>query len=160
MTIDKERVIENITKLSLEQQNQQLRLFAKVDLATKLKILEYQKQLFHKLKNIQGDAHNAMLTLVSLIIAVENITKELDIVKINAVKLRGKNARQKAKRQKLLGLWSVVRTLKLEQNMSFRQIAEYLKKYHKFEVAHSTVYELWVELETKNFEQNGEKENG
>ena len=48
MTIDKERVIENITKLSLEQQNQHLRLFAKVDLATKLKILEYQKQILLK----------------------------------------------------------------------------------------------------------------
>ena len=43
--------IESITKLNLESQNQRLRLFAKVDIITKLKILEHQKQLFHKLKS-------------------------------------------------------------------------------------------------------------
>lgn len=153
-----QKKIEIITKLDLKSQNQQLRLFAKVDIATKLKILEHQKQLFHKLKNIHGDNDNAVLTLASLILAVDNIAKELDGVNLNAIKLRCKSAIYKAKRDRLLGYWAIIRTLKIEQSMSFRQIAEYLKKYHKFEVAHSTVYELWNELESKL--KNGEKENG
>lgn len=157
MMVDEERIIETITKQNLEVQNQKLRLFVKVDIATKLKILEHQKQLFHKLKSLYADADNTMLTLASLILAVDNVAKELGMVNINALKLRGKSIRQKLKRDRLLGYWAIIRALKLEQNMSFRQIAEYLKKYHKLEVAHSTVYELWNEFEVKKTPENGEK---
>lgn len=147
--------IEQLTKLSTELQNQKLRLFAKVDITTKLKIFEQQKQLFHKLKSAYSDIDNVILTLASLILAIEIITKELDSVNLNAIKLRHKSVRQRAKRDKLLGYWAIICTLKLEQNLSFRQIAQYIKKYHKLEVAHSTLYRLWSELETKN-QQNGE----
>lgn len=147
MNIEVEKIIETITKLSSEQQNQLLRLFAKVDITTKLKILDAQKELFHKLKSFYGDVDNAVLTLSSLILAIDTVTKELDIVTLNASKLRGKNNKAKIKRQKVLGYWAIVRTLKLEQNMSFRDIATYFAKYHKLEVSYSTIYELWSKLE-------------
>lgn len=147
MPIEEERVLENITKLNFESQNQRLRLFAKVDITTKLKILQYQKQLFHKLKDVHRDMDNAALTLASLILAIDGIAKEFDNVNLNVIKLRGKNNKAKVKRQKVLGYWAIVRTLKLEQNMSFRDIATYFAKYHKFEVSYSTIYELWNELE-------------
>jgi hypothetical protein len=140
-------ICESITKLNLESQNQRLRLFAKVDITTKLKILTSQKQLFHKLKSAYGDKDNTILTLASLVLAVDLVAKELDDVNLNAIKLRGKNTKTKVKRQKVLGYWAIVRTLKLEQNMSFRDIATYFAKYHKLEVSYSTVYELWNELE-------------
>ncbi len=140
-------ICESITKLNLESQNQNLRLFARVDLKTKLQILQLQKQLFHKLKNTHGDVDNTILTLSSLILAVDSVVKELDDVNLNAIKLRGKNNKVKIKRQKVLGYWAIVRTLKLEQNMSFRDIATYFAKYHKLEVSYSTIYELWNELE-------------
>lgn len=140
-------ICESITKLNLESQNQRLRLFAKVDITTKLKILTSQKQLFHKLKSAYGDKDNIILTLASLVLAVDLVAKELDDVNLNAIKLRGKNNKAKIKRQKVLGYWAIVRTLKLEQNMSFRDIATYFVKYHKLEVSYSTVYELWNELE-------------
>jgi len=147
MPIEEERVLENIIKLSFESQNQRLRLFAKVDITTKLKILQYQKQLFHKLKDVYRDMDNAALTLASLILAIDGIVKEFDDVNLNVIKLRGKNNKAKVKRQKVLGYWAIVRTLKLEQNMSFRDIATYFAKYHKLEVSYSTIYELWNELE-------------
>ena len=147
MPIEEERVLENIIKLSFESQNQRLRLFAKVDITTKLKILQYQKQLFHKLKDVHRDMDNAALTLASLILAIDGIAKEFDDVNLNVIKLRGKNNKAKVKRQKVLGYWAIVRTLKLEQNMSFRDIATYFAKYHKLEVSYSTIYELWNELE-------------
>lgn len=140
-------ICESITKLNLESQNQRLRLFAKVDITTKLKILTSQKQLFHKLKSAYGDKDNTILTLASLVLAVDLVAKELDDVNLNAIKLRGKNTKTKVKRQKVLGYWAIVRTLKLEQNMSFRDIATYFAKYHKLEVSYSTIYELWNELE-------------
>ena len=147
MSLDDEKSIETITKFSLEMQNQNLRLFARVDLKTKLQILQLQKQLFHKLKSVYGDLDNTILTLASLILAVDSVANELDDVNLNAIRMRGKNNKAKIKRQKVLGYWAIVRTLKLEQNMSCRDIATYFAKYHKLDVAHTTIHGLWKELE-------------
>jgi hypothetical protein len=149
MSLDDEKSIETITKFSLEMQNQNLRLFARVDLQTKLQILQLQKQLFHKLKSAYSDVDNTILTLSSLVLAIDAVAKELDDVNFNAIKLRGKNNKAKIKRQKVLGYWAIVRTLKLEQNMSFRDISTYFAKYHKLEASYSTIYKLWNELENK-----------
>ena len=150
------KAIEKITQQSYESQNQHLRFFAKVDLPIKLQILQLQKPFFHKLKSAYIDVDSAVLTLASLILAIDSVAKELDVVNLNAIKLRGKNHKTKVKREKLLGYWAIIRTLKLEQNMSFRDISSYFKKYHKFEVSYSTIYELWTELETTSTNQ---KEN-
>ncbi|TKI69070.1 hypothetical protein FCU45_08905 [Sulfurimonas crateris] len=151
-----ESLIEQFTKMNREVQNQKLRLFARVDTSTKLKILERQKPIFHKLRSSYSNVENAILTLVSLILAIDDVLKELDTVNLNVIKLKNKSVRQKAKRDKLFGYWAVIRTLKLEQDLSFRQIAQYLKKYHKLEVAHSTLYKFWSELETIKNEAKGE----
>ncbi len=149
------KVIEIITKQTYESQNQHLRFFARVDLSMKLQILQLQKPLFHKLKSTYTDVDNAVLTLASLILAIATVAKELDDVNLNAIKMRGKNQKTKIKREKVLGYWAIVRTLKLEQSMSFRDISSYFKKYHKFEVSYSTIRELWIELENKtNIEEN------
>ena len=87
------------------------------------------------------------MTLSSLVLAIDSVVKELDDVNLNVIKLRGKSIRQKVKRQKVLGYWAIVRTLKLEQKMSFRDISAYFAKYHKLEVSHSTIYGLWRQLE-------------
>lgn len=141
------RLFEKITKIDQEAQNQKLRLFAKVDLKTKIQILEQQKQLFHKLKSAHSDTENTILTLASLILAIDAVAKELDDVNLNAIKLRSKNNKSKIKRQKVLGYWAMVRTLRLEQNMSFRDIATYFAKYHKFQISYSTIFEMWNEIE-------------
>ena len=150
-------LIEQCTKMNQEAQNQNLRLFVRVELETKLKIFKEQKQLFHKLKSEHNDIDNTILTLSSFILAIHLIIKELDDVNFNAIKLRGKNNKAKIKRQKLLDHWAIIRVLRLEQNMSFRKISQYLLKYHRFEVSYSTIYGLWVELEnnTKMEENNG-----
>ena len=85
------KACEIITKLNQESQNKKLRLFAKVDFEIKLKILTFQKQLFHKLKNNNSDADNNILTLPSLILAIDSVVKQLDAVSFNAIKLRSKN---------------------------------------------------------------------
>ncbi len=151
-----EILIEHLTKLNQESQNQKLRLFARVDLQTKLQILQLQKQLFYKLKSAYSDVDNTILTLSSLVLAIDSVVNELDDVNLNAIKLRGKNNKAKIKRQKVLGYWAIVRTLKLEQNMSFRDIATYFAKYHKLEVSYSTIYELWNELENNTNIKNEE----
>ena len=155
MNNSKSTTCESLTKLNQESQNQKLRLFAKVDITTKLKILASQKQLFHRLKSSHGDIDNTVLTLSSLILAIDLIANELDDVNLNAIKLRSKNSKAKVKRQKVLGYWAIVRTLKLEQNMSFRDIATYFAKYHRLDVSYSTIFELWNKLEKKMENKNG-----
>lgn len=151
------KICETITKMNQESQNQKLRLFAKVDISTKVKILEEQKQLFHKLKSFYNDIDNAILTLSSLILAIDLVTSEINDVNLNAIKLRAKNYKFKVKREKLLSYWAIVRTLKIEQNMSFRSISRYFLKYHKLEISHSTIYELWNQLENKKMENKNGK---
>ena len=146
-----ELTLEKCTKMNVDTQNQLLRLFARVDITSKIKVLQQQKALFHQLKSVNNDVDNAILTLSSLILAVDIVVKELDGVNLNAIKLRGKNNKAKFKRQKLLGYWAIVRTLKLEQRMSFRQISEYFAKYHKLEVSYSTIYDIWNELEKNTY---------
>ena len=141
------KACEIITKLNQESQNQKLRLFAKFDIQTKLKIIVNQKQLFHKLKQKYSDVDNNILTLSSLILAIYSVVKELDDVNFNAIKLRGKKNTNKSKREKLLSYLAIVRTLKLEKNMSFRDIAIYFGKYHRFKIYYSTIYKVWNELE-------------
>ncbi len=141
------KACEIITKLNQESQNQKLRLFAKFDIQTKLKIIVNQKQLFHKLKQKYSDVDNNILTLSALILAIYSVVKELDDVSFNAIKLRCKNNTNKSKREKLLSYWGIVRTLKLEQNMSFRDIAIYFGKYHRFEISYSIIYKVWNEIE-------------
>ena len=156
--MNQESNCETITKMNQESQNQRLRLFAKVDITTKLKILASQKQLFHKLKSSYGDVDNTVLSLSSLILAIDVTEKKLDDVNLNVIKLRNKNSKTKVKRQKVLGYWAIVRTLKLEQNMSFRDIATYFAKYHKLNVSYSPIFELWNEIE--NNKKNEENKNG
>lgn len=141
------RIIEKITKQTYQTQNQKLRLFVRVDLAMKLHILQFQKPIFHKLKNAYVDVDNAILTLSSLILAIDNVSKELDLVKLNAIKLKTQPNRVKRKRQKLFDYWAIIKTLRNEQNMSFRHIAKYFQKYHKFEISHSMIQRIWNEIE-------------
>ena len=149
-----DKIIKNceaITKIKQVSQNQKLRLFAKVDITTKLKILDQQKSIFHRLRGFYSDVNNAILTFSSLILAIDLVVKEIDNVNLNAMKLRSNSIKkQNFKRIKLLSYWSIVKTLKLEQNMSFRDISNYLFKYHRFEVSYSLIYQIWNEIEIIN----------
>lgn len=149
MNYDEVKIIENITKLSQESQHQQLRLFTRIDLPIKLQITEQQNSIFHKLKAKHQDMDKVILSFSSHILAIDSVLGQLDDVTLNASKLNNKSIRVRSKRDKIISYWAIVKTLKLEQNMSFRQIVLYLKKYHKLSVAHSTISTMWNELEIK-----------
>lgn len=142
---------EIITKMNQKTQNQMIRAFTKLDISVKVDIFKEQKVIFHKLKNIHFITDNSILTYASFVLAIKLIISKTDQVNLKAIKLRTKNAKkQNQKREKLLSYWSVVKTLKLEQNYSFREISDYLLKYHRFEVSYSLVYQTWNEIEIIN----------
>lgn len=142
---------EIITKMNQETQNQMIRTYTKLDISVKVDVFKEQKVIFHKLKNIHFITDNSILTYASFVLAIEVVIKNTNQVNLKAIKLRTKNAKkQNQKREKLLSYWSVVKTLKLEQNYSFREISDYLLKYHRFEVSYSLVYQTWNEIEIIN----------
>lgn len=145
------RNCEIITKMNQETQNQMIRTFTKLDISVKVDIFKEQKVIFHKLKNIHFITDNSILTYASFVLAIKLIISKTDQVNLKAIKLRTKNAKkQNQKREKLLSYWSVIKTLKLEQNYSFREISDYLLKYHRFEVSYSLIYQTWNEIEIIN----------
>jgi hypothetical protein len=142
---------EIITKMNQETQNQMIRTFTKLDISVKVDVFKEQKVIFHKLKNIHFITDNSILTYASFVLAIEVVIKNTNQVNLKAIKLRTKNAKkQNQKREKLLSYWSVIKTLKLEQNYSFREISDYLLKYHRFEVSYSLIYQTWNEIEIIN----------
>ena len=139
---------EIITKMNQETQNQMIRTYTKLDISVKVDVFKEQKVIFHKLKNIHFITDNSILTYASFVLAIEVVIKNTNQVNLKAIKLRTKNAKkQNQKREKLLSYWSVIKTLKNEQNYSFREISDYLLKYHRFEVSYSLIYQTWNEIE-------------
>lgn len=138
---------EKLTKTSDEKQRQLLRNFSRLSLEIKLQIFDLQKSIFHRLKQTHNDVANNLLTYCSLIESIDNTIKLNEKLDIKALTIKHKNQRKAHKREKILELWAIVKTLKIEQKMSFRDISKYLKKYHKFDVAHSTIFEIWAEIE-------------
>lgn len=136
-----------LTKMTIKMQNQKLRLFTKVNIDIKLKILVLQLSIFHKLRNKYKDINKEVLTLVALILAIDSTSKEIGIVSLNTSKIRDRELIKNGKREKVIQYWSIVKRLKEKERMSFREISNYLMKYHKFSVSYSTIYKIWKDLE-------------
>lgn len=169
-------IIERLLKISIEQQASYLRFFARSSVEFRISVLSDKTARFHQIRQENNDVDKGTLEYCALILAIKNAHSDekslcnlsfrnMDIHEIKTI------SRKKAeqfvrrikkpdpKREKLLGYWAIVRALKLDQCLSFRQIALYLKKYHRFNVAHSTIFQLWHELE-KNNNDLGENHNG
>ena len=120
------RNCEIITKMNQETQNQMIRTFTKLDISVKVDVFKEQKVIFHKIKNIHFNVDNSILTYASFVLAIKLIVSKTNEVNLKAIKLRTKNTKkQNQKREKLLSYWSVIKTLKNEQNYSFREISDY-----------------------------------
>ena len=144
--------IEKITKMDEEKRNYFIRVFSKLGLVAKLDVCELQRNLFHKIRINYPDVHNSVLTLCSLILAIQKVVKNMDTTQYRALKIRGSRKSSQKKRQKLLSYWSIVKQLREQEKMSFREIEKYFAKYH-MDVSYSTIYGLWVELESNKMEE-------
>lgn len=168
--------IDRLLKMSAEQQSSYLRLFARNGVDLRIAIMSDKTARFHQMRHENGNVDKGALEYCALILAIKSFHDDekslqnlsfgnMDIHEIRVI------SRKKAeqfvrrinkpdpKREKLLGYWAIVRMLKLENDFSFRKISLYLKKYHRFNVAHSTIFQLWNELEIKN-NYIGENHNG
>ena len=139
--------VTQLLKSTNEEQKQTLRLFSKMPLESRVKVFEGHKKMIYALKDKHREVDISILSYTSFILAVNQYVSTVADIDKNILDLRTKSIRKFAKREKLLAKWALIKELKNVKGLSFRQIAKYLKKYHKLEVVHSTVYDLWKELE-------------
>ena len=156
--------IEKITKMNEEQQKALLRLFSRASINLRLEIVGLHRANLYRFKNTYKDYEINLLSYCALILAIQKIIDEYkdlknknftnldydEIKKISSKKAQlfiNSQYRVQSIHDKLLNYWAIIKQLKEQESFSFRQIAKYLKKNHKLAVAHSTIYNLWNELE-------------
>jgi len=148
-----DRQIEKIIKMNISKQNQLFRIFAKADLLTKLEILKKQKKIFYKLKTRQNNIDNIILAYSSMVLAILSIKQNINREEYNAKIFKATKFRKSLKRDKILEKWAIIRSLRNDEKLSFRQISAYLRKYHRFNVSYSLIYEIWTQLAEKNINE-------
>jgi len=168
---DEDLEVERILKMNEEEQKVYLRHFSRISVIGKVEIMSVHNILFHKLRQQNSDVIMKILSYCAIILSIEvhiNNSKYLQNANINNMTLDEirdvssrkaklflqKQFRVQSKRDKHVSYWAVIRTLKNDEKYSFRQISAYLKKYHKFEVTYSSIYNLWKDLESNQQRKN------
>ena len=69
------------------------------------------------------------------------------ITKIQAARIRAQRTKKPSpKRKQLMGMWGLVEQLRTQEQLSFREIARFLKRYKHFEISYIHIRNIWVEL--------------
>ena len=151
MQNNNEAVVIGLLQMSEDQQKILIRKFSKLSFEQKIQIFSNHGKIFYALKQKKVALGNAVLSYIALLQAISTyVNNETEIVKVSKIKNGLKKSRPKS--DILLDRWSLIKELKNEHKLSFRDIATYLMKYHKIKVAHSTIFEMWQKLE-KNKEE-------
>ncbi len=149
MAINEEKELELLTRKPIDDQKALLKHFAKLNASQQKRVLNRQRDTFHKLKSLNNKGVDKdTLTLVALIIAIDDFINSLSGTKLKVLEFRNRKPHKKFKTQKLLSYWSIVKEL-VAEDMSFRDMAEYFEKNHKFKVSYSLIHRVWIEVEEK-----------
>ena len=136
-----------------EQQNALLRFFARISIEKKLEVMEDSRKKFYKLKEKNKESTLRELSYISLLKSIKSLQNNSSDIELKLIKMRCRNVKIAKKREKVIAKWSLIKTLKKEQGLSFRQISQYLEKFHKLKVAHSLIFELWQKIENNKKEE-------
>ncbi len=147
-------ITNSLTKQSEFEQIQTFRNFAKMPIEHKIKIMKINKNIFHKLKSENKDIALDELSYISLFKAIIKYESSLSELDKNIINLRSKTIKKQPKKAWLKKRWALIKELKNDQGLSFREMPIYLKKYHNFYVSESTIYTLWSKMNKLN---TGEK---
>lgn len=143
-----EKQVSRLLKIPYEEQKQRLRDFARSSIEKKITIMELKQENFYPLFQNNKHMEKAIIEYSALLIAIDKYNNNLNNLDKNVIEERSKSFRQQPQNEKLLGHWAIVKTLKVDKKYSFRKIENYLKKYHKFNIAYSTIFNKWKELES------------
>ena len=162
------RIIEGETLLNQQHQKFLLRYFARLPLERQLDVLNRHRRILFMKKQHKAseDIPIHVVSYIAFILAIKShfadeqklsskrfedmeINEVRELALINLDKLKMRKRKSKTKRDKVLGLWAVIKTLRNE-NVSFRDISRYLKKNHSLTIGHSLIHAMWHELENKD----------
>jgi hypothetical protein len=75
------------------------------------------------------------------------------ITKIQAARIRAQRTKKSSpKRKRLMGMWGLVEQLRTKEQLSFREIAKFLKTYKHFEISYIHIRNIWAELKAEHEE--------
>lgn len=153
MQNNNEAVVIRLLQMSEDQQKIVIRKFSKLSFEQKMQVFSNHGKNFYALKQKKVELENAALSYIALIQAMSTyINSKTEIIKVSKIKNGYKRSQNKS--DKLIERWALIKELRNDYKLSFREIAAYLMKYHKIKIAHSTIYDMWKKLE-KMDEKNG-----
>ncbi len=149
-----------MTRLSTSDRQKSLRWLSRQNDLVIYDVFKAQKNHFHRLRSQNTEDDLILLSIASLFLALKGSIlssqsprqkhRSGDFGFLRQVsKSRAKQfrkPRRKAKYEKLMNLQSVVLTLIEQNNYSYREVARYLMKYHKFEVSHMSIGRFYKTL--------------
>jgi hypothetical protein len=156
--------LHRLVKMNEKDQSFLLRYCSRLPLEYRLEIMQRHRRLMFKLRESHAELGNEILSYAAMILSINTFYNEdkqltqkrfddLSLEEIGELTLRrikkyDYKYRPTAtpKRDRLIGLWAEVKTLK-QMNKGFRYISKYLLSKHKFEVGHTLIQTTWKELE-------------
>lgn len=165
--------LEQLMKLSKEEQKSHLSYLAKCPIEIRLIIFEKQREIFYKFsQKYKSHLTTSDISYVALILTIgtaraleKKLTKKSfseltldeirDLSSIRAIQFKYKTTKVSQKHEKLMGYWAIIRTLRIDHGYSYERVSLYLKKKHRFSIAASTIMKKWKDIETPNTSENG-----
>ncbi len=131
---------------------------------TQIEILDSTVANYHQLKSELPQLNRAELHYLALIKVLTNrralekaptrkaaghdLEPLRKITRIQAERIRAaKRKKESPKRRKLVSLWPIVKQLRNDETISFRDIAAFLKRHKKFKINYAYIQRVWKELE-------------
>ncbi len=156
--------VQELTKIPSARRGDLVRYYGRLPEQMCIEVHRMQTELIRSHRN-SGAYHKDALsefTYAMFIIALENLkktetalqrkkrinlsdTKKLSELRV--LRVKGKEKTKRAKnREKLENLYYVIKQLRNDENLSWRQLSVYLKKYHRLDVSFSYLRQCFLEL--------------
>lgn len=138
-------LLDSITNTSSKIQTVRLKEFSKFNIELRNEVFRKMREEYFKIKNLSND--KVLLNHAAMIIAIDKVKSSCDEITLNTMNIKSKFSTRSIKREKLIEKWAIIKRLKTQENMSYRDIQKYIRKHHRIDVAHSTIFEVWHEFE-------------
>lgn len=148
MKSSRKDLISSITQLDSKEQKRLSHLFARLNELLRVEIFENQRTIFHKIKSKYIDIENNTIGYCSFILAIKEFESNVNFDELQSIKFENQY-RKIDINEKLSTVVSVIIQLREKQNFTYRDIAKYLKKNHRINVAHSTIFRFYNQIKDK-----------
>ena len=148
MQSDYESIVIKHLHMTDDQQKIVIRQFGNLTIEMRIEVLQQHRKAFYAARQKNNEVPISIISYIALLQTISDyIGEKHQFIKISKIKKGVKKSRFKS--NKLIERWALIKELRQGNNMSFRDIAKYLEKYHKLKVAHSTIFEMWQKLESE-----------